>query len=99
MTTTELKNKKITFATLKAFIRKSNVLYAEVKSSFNGMTDCVEHDFDSNLQQVSKEQAIGVNGVWCVGSSRDYFAFVENETHYGIEVSNSCGCGILWTNK
>ena len=38
----QLKTKKITLSTLKSFINKSEVLYVEVSSSFNGMTDCVE---------------------------------------------------------
>ena len=94
----DLRDKKITMATLKSFIRKSPVLYAEVKSSFSGMTDCVE-PVNSGLVEVSKENAIGHSGVWCVGSSRDYLKLVETETHFGIQVSNCCGCGILWTNK
>lgn len=86
-------------ATLKSFIKKSPVLFVEEKSSFNGMTDCVEYNFKSKMIQVSKEDAIGINGVWCVGSSRDYLTFIENDNFYGIEVYNSCGCGILWTPK
>ena len=98
MNATELKTKKITMATLKSFINKSTELFVEELSSFNGMTDCVE-SVKSKIQKVSKENAIGHQGVWCVGSSRDYFTFVENENYFGIEVSNSCGCGILWAKK
>jgi hypothetical protein len=99
MTTTALRNKKITMATLKSFICKSESLFVLTISSFDGMTDCVEKNNNQKLLPVSKENAIGHNGVWCVGSSRDWFSFYETETHYGIKVSNSYGCGILITSK
>jgi uncharacterized Fe-S cluster-containing radical SAM superfamily protein len=51
------------------------------------------------FKEVSKEDAIGHKGVWTVGGSRDYFRFIENSLYFGIEVSNCCGCGILWTKK
>lgn len=94
-----LKTKKITLATLKAFIKNSSELFAEEKASFDGMVDCVMPNKDSKLVPVSKEDALGHKGVYLVGSSRDYFTFVENDNYYGIEVSNSCGYGILWTPK
>ncbi len=95
----DLRGKKITMATLKSFIRKSNELFVEQIMAFDGMTDCVEVRKNTELIPVSKDNAIGHGGVWCVGSSRDYFHFKENETHFGIEVYNSCGSGILWTKK
>ncbi len=94
----KLKTQKITMATLKSFIKKNDNLFVEGISSFSGMTDCVEMN-RTELIPVSKEKAIGHSGVYCVGQSRDYFCFVENEKYFGIEVSNSCGCAILWTNK
>jgi hypothetical protein len=99
MNTATLSNKKITMATLKSFIKKSESLFVLSESSFNGMTDCVERNTNPTLIPVSKENAIGHKGVWCVGSSRDYFRYFENDTHFGIEVSNSCGCEILLTAK
>ena len=99
MTQTELQNKKITMATLKSFIRKSETLFVLTKSSFDGMTDCVQNNSNQKLVPVSKENAIGHKGVWCVGSSRDWFTFHETDTHFGIEVSNCCGCEILLTAK
>jgi hypothetical protein len=50
------------------------------------MTDCVEMNFNKMFISVSKEKAIGHDGVYCVGSSRDYFKYVENENYFGIEV-------------
>jgi hypothetical protein len=96
---TTLATKKITLSTLKSFIKNSTELFVEVKSSFDGMTDCVEMNFNKMFISVSKEKAIGHDGVYCVGSSRDYFKYVENENYFGIEVSNCCGSSILWTNK
>lgn len=95
----QLRTKKITTATLKSFIKNADVLFVESISSFSGMSDCVESVENRKLVEVAKDKAIGHSGVWCVGSSRDYFEFKETETHYGIEVSNSCGSGILWTKK
>lgn len=97
----DFQNKKITMSTVKSFIKKASELFVEVKSSFDGMTDGIAYTplADRKLVQVSKENALGHGGVWVVGSSRDYLTFVENETHYGIEISNCCGCGTLWTKK
>lgn len=99
MTLEQLRTKKITAATVKSFINKAEVLFVESISSFSGMSDCVEQNTDRKLVEVPKDKAIGHSGVWMVGSSRDYFTFKETETHYGIEVYNSCGCGVLWTKK
>jgi hypothetical protein len=99
MKASELKSKKITLATLKLFIKKANNLFVEEKSNFNGMTDCVESFKNTKMVEVSKEDAIGHNGVWCVGGSRNYFTFEENDNYFGIEVSNCCGHSILWTSK
>lgn len=98
MQATELKNKKITMTTLKSFINKCSVLFVEEHSSFDGMTDCIESR-NTGMKQVKKEDAIGHGGVWCVGSSRDYFTFKENDQFFGIEVYNCCGSGTLWTKK
>lgn len=94
-----LKNKKITMATLKSFINKSEVLFVEVSSSFDGMTDCIQSTKDNTLYNVTKDNAIGHNGVYCVGGGRDYFTFKENEIYFGIEINNCCGYGTIWTKK
>jgi hypothetical protein len=99
MKANELKNKKITLATLKSFVKKAPKLFVEQKSSFDGMTDGIEYFKNSTLVEISKENAIGINGVYTVGGSRDYFKFHENEKFFGIEVYNCCGCGILWSPK
>ena len=99
MNANELKNKKITLATLKSFIKKSPKLFVEKISDFDGMTDGLQFFKDHTLQPVSKEDAIGTKGVWTVGGSRDYFKFLENSNFFGIQVSNCCGCTVLWTPK
>ncbi len=99
MQASELKTKKITMSTLKSFINKSVNLFVQEISSFDGMTDCVQSSSNRGLIKIDKQNAIGHNGVWCVGQSRDRFEYKETETHYGIEVYNCCGSGILWTNK
>jgi hypothetical protein len=92
-----LKDKKITMATFKSFIKNAGDLFVETKSSFNGMFDGVEYFDKTEMVPVSKADAIGHKGVWCVGSSRDYFKYKEREGYVGIEVYNCCGCEILWT--
>ena len=96
--------KRITKATVKKFIREnSSKLEINVKSSFDGMTDCCE-DRDGGFQPVTKterslEHTMGIAGAWFVGSSRDYFNAWESETHQGIEVYNCCGTFILGVQK
>ena len=89
--------KKITAATFKSFVRKNySNLFIEVKSSFDGMTDCVEatKDLPTKIRASEigcQENTLGIAGVWLVGSSRDYFRPFEDVLFKGIEVTNSCG--------
>jgi hypothetical protein len=96
--------KKITLATVKKFIRDNrDQLYINVKSSFDGMTDCVEslHDgfvkASEDTDTHTKEHTLGIKGAWFVGQSRDYFSPYDNigKDMTGIEVSNSCGSFVL----
>ena len=94
-----MKTKKITLATLKAFIRKnSGNLYVKITSSFDSMQDCVI-DVKKDWKKVEQGKEIGHYGVCCVGSSGDYFKLFESETYIGYEVSNCCGCGIIAIDK
>lgn len=96
---TAVKSKKVTLATIKAFVRKNaDNLFVKVNSSFDGMTDCVQK-VEDNFREVSEENALGQQGVWCVGGSRDYFTPFENDTYVGFKVSNCCGSGIITTKK
>lgn len=95
---TELKNKKITLATLKSFI-KQDTIFLKVRNSFNGMIDGLSPG--TNIFEIIKttnsnvSNTLGIIGVWCVGSSRDYFTYFNDGTFEGIEVYNSCGCFVL----
>lgn len=64
------------------------------------MTDGVEHSSDKRFQPIVQgasyvENTLGIEGVWLVGSSRDYFRLYEFQGMVGIEVSNCCGSFIL----
>jgi hypothetical protein len=91
--------KKITLATLKSFIRKNaDSLFCKTRSRFDGMTDSIEQVEDF-FGSVSAEKALGLQGVYIVGGSRDRFRHFEDESFVGIEVSNCCGRGILAVKK
>ena len=98
--------KKITLATFKKFVREnSDKLFINVKSSFDGMTDCVmscDNGF-TPLKKDNKDDSIdytlGYIGIWLVGQSRDRFKVFENEIFKGIEVYNSCGSYIVALKK
>ena len=98
--------KKITRATLRSFINKNRAnLFLNVKSSFDGMQDCCEvrhygflPDKECDLIH-AKDNTLGINGLWLVNGSRDYFKAFENEQFSGIEYSNSCGHGIVAIKK
>jgi len=91
---------KITLTTVKKFIRENkDKLYINVKSDFDGMTDCVQ-PLNGGFTKViindkDTEQTLGIHGAWFVGSSRDYFTPFESDTMTGISVSNCCGHFIL----
>jgi len=94
--------KKITRATIKSFIlreMKNKNLYVKVKSSFDGMTDCVQ-DVKDEFRKVEKidfddKYTLGIIGLWLVGSSRDYFTEWSDDNFIGYKIYNSCGTSIL----
>ena len=88
---------KITLATFKSFIRKNRPnLLIRTKSVFDGMVDGVrdtgEREFTParDSDQVFKNN-MGIAGVWCVLSSRDYFSEINENGITGIHVYNCCG--------
>ena len=86
-------------STVKSFVRKnSDNLFVKIDSRFDGMTDCVESVKDT-FRKVSSEKALGIEGVYTVGSSRDYITKFENDNYIGFEIYNSCGCGVIATLK
>ena len=91
---------KITLATLKKFVRENKgEIFINVKSSFDGMTDCVESLYEgfSLAKETTDhiEHTLGISGAWLVGSSRDYFSIYNDGELTGITVSNSCGSFVL----
>lgn len=101
---------KITLSTVKSFVKKNeNNLFINLKSSFDGMTDCVEKcnngfspakkDKTQSISSDYFQATLGYEGIWLVRGSRDYFQPFENERFLGIEVSNSCGSFIIATTK
>lgn len=98
---TNLQNKKITMSTVKSFVKNAGKLFVEQQSSFNSMVDYVVPCKDSELKEISKENALGHKGAWVVGQSCDYFNYkemtAETIKYVGIEISNCCGSAILWT--
>ena len=85
--------------TVKAFIRKNaDRLLVKELSDFNGMTDCVE-SVKMDWKEISAENALGIDGVYVVGYSRDYIRPYETETYIGFEIYNSCGSGFIAIRK
>ena len=90
--------KRITRATFKTFIARNRAnLMIRTESSFDGMTDCVEHTGSHTFRPVEDAQpgcennTLGIQGVWLVGSSRDWFSAFNADDLTGIHVSNCCG--------
>lgn len=99
---------KPTIATLKSFIRKNRPnLLINVKSTFDGMTDCVQprqdgfipikaHEYNQNENDTN---TLGIAGVWLVGGSRDWVEPFNSEDMIGYRVSNCCGSFVVAINK
>ena len=96
--------KKLTRASFKSFVNKNREnLYFRMNSRFDGMTDCIQtaekKEFVKTVEADENKYNLGVNGVWLVGSGRDYFSEFDNEEYTGFFVSNCCGSFILATKK
>jgi len=95
--------KKITLATLKSFAKRNEGnIFFKVKSDFDGMTDCVQSvkmDWRKTSIKEPGYYRTGIEGVYTVGRSRDYFNIYEDDEYFGIRVYNSCGSSILATKK
>ena len=99
MTTTI--TKRITLATVKAFIRKNRQsLLIQCKSSYDGMCDGVR-DVESNGfspaldADVATSNNLGIHGAWFVHGSRNSFSAYDDGSHVGFEVWNCCGEFVL----
>ena len=89
--------KKITLSTLKSFVRQNAAnLMVQVHSDFCGMSDCVIETEDRSFRPIiisssPDEHDLGIQGVWLVLRSRDYFRPFFDGKFSGIEVTNCCG--------
>ncbi|TSD02697.1 MAG: hypothetical protein Athens071426_412 [Parcubacteria group bacterium Athens0714_26] len=95
---------KITLTTVKKFIKDNDNIYLKVKSSFDGGIDCIAYEQNAEfkkavLSEEHKKNTLGIQGLWLVLSSRDYFTPYEDETFKGLEISNSCGNSIIAVKK
>ena len=72
------------------------------------MIDCIRSTEDSSFakakperktHQNSIENTLGYEGIWLVGSSRDYFKEYDDGVHQGISFSNCCGSGVVAIKK
>ena len=99
-----MREKKITRATLKSFIRKNQGrLFLCVRSQYDAMTDGRESVNGGFVPAVPTDRwmtnSLGITGVWMVGNSRDYFSIHSDDEMEGISVSNCCGSFILAVRK
>lgn len=92
---------KITKSTFKSFIKKNEgKLFIKISSDFNGCIDGVEYYKDADFKPINKtghesSNNMGYDGIWLVGSSRDYFEEYEDADFKGIRCYNSCGSFIV----
>ena len=93
---------KITLATLKSFLKKNEGnLYIIEHSRFDGMSDMVETNLNAKMHKVDDKfnpeakSTFGINGVWVVRGSRDWFSERKLTTadaeYEGINCYNCCG--------
>jgi len=91
--------KKVTMATIKAFIRKNrNNLLIKNLSDFDGMVDCVMPANDTGFRKAQEpeqgrnhENCLGIRGAWFVLGGGDRFSPFEDNGVIGYEVYNCCG--------
>jgi len=88
---------KFTKTSLKKFIRENkDGLLVKQRSEFNGMIDCVDNIEGAKFEPATPtdrniENTLGIQGLWLVGSSRDYFEVKEENGFKIVEVYNCCG--------
>jgi hypothetical protein len=95
--------RKVTAATIKSFVArelKNRNLWIKVRSSFDGMVDCVmptgHTDFHPAQESIlAPAHTLRIKGIWLVGESRDYFTAYGDDDFIGYEVSNCCGDFII----
>jgi hypothetical protein len=101
---TEEYTAKPTMATLKNFIKKNkNNLFVNVLSEFDGMVDGVETRTAGFLPAKPTtyvvDHTLGIDGIYCVGRSRDYIKTYDDAKFNGYSVSNSVGHFVVAIKK
>ena len=92
------KDKRITKATLKSFLKKyQDSIYINETSSFNGSVDMVT-SIDNGFQKVefnldNHKNTLGYQGIWIVG--KDWYNAYDDGKYVGIEYNNCCGSAIV----
>jgi hypothetical protein len=94
--------KKITRATVKAFIKKNREnLYIRQDSRLDGMIDGIEM-LNGGFEKAERDDrkyhelnTLRVKNLWLAGNSRDYFRFYADGKFTGIEYTNCCASGVL----
>ena len=92
---------KITKTTFKNFIKNNkDKLFIKVTSAFDGMIDGHRYNQNATFKKVetsnySLDNTMGIDGVWLVGSSRDYFDAYDDGQFKGIECDNACRSFII----
>jgi hypothetical protein len=92
---------KITLATFKSFVNKNmDKLLISNRSDFDGMVDGVRDCENKSFRQATPNASfspytLGINGIWLVRGSRNYFTAYSQDGMNGIEVTNSCGTFIV----
>ena len=87
---------KITLATFKKFVNthRDHLLIKNL-NNFDGMVDgvrdCQNKSFRNATTTTPNEHNLGINGIWLVTQSRDYFNHYSKDGLTGIEVTNCCG--------
>ena len=92
-------NKRVTLATVKAFIRKHRAeLLISTLSEFDAGTDGVQHSGNRAFVPAqdpdeghNHSNCLGIRGAWFVFGSRDYFTPLERDGVKGFHVYNCCG--------
>ncbi len=95
-------NKKFTKSSLKSFI-KNNIknIYIGNNKYFNWMIDGISEVENKSLTKIknfdfSIKYTYWIAGLWLVGSSRDSFAIINENT---VEVYNCCWSCFITTDK
>lgn len=96
--------KRLTLATLKAFLNKNEAnIFVRVLSSFDGMQDMVDtvKDEFKNVpkSETPKDYNLGFSGLYLVGGSRDSIEIYEDGIYTGFKIYNSCGSCLVATPK